>query len=138
MFALQNHRLRQLLAPSQGDLWELAKSLFVRRPNQFLGLSKIPSLLSNKNRHPISESIFGKSIIFWSQPIVFHSSEILLSRPKMNKHCVCKLRHTRSVQTNFLGLSKISSLLSNKNRHKISESIFGKSTKFWVLLAAFK
>ena len=137
MFALQNYWLRQFLAPSQRGLWELVKNLFVRRPNQFLGLSKIPSLLSNKNRHTISEPIFGKSIRFWSWPIVFHSSELLSSRPKTNKHCVQKLRPIRSVQTNFLGLSKIPSLISNKNWYKISEPIFGKSKKFWVLLIAF-
>jgi hypothetical protein len=45
----------------------------------FLGLSKIPSLLSGKNRYTISEPIFGKSTKFWSQPLVFHSSIIFSS-----------------------------------------------------------
>ena len=116
MFALQNYWLRQFLAPSQRGLWELVKNLFVRRPNQFLGLSKIPSLRSNKSRHTISEFIFGKSVKFCSQPIAFHSCEMRSSRPKMNKHCFQKLRLTHFVQTNFLGLSKIPSLLSNKKQ----------------------
>ncbi len=33
-----------------------------------------------------------------------------------------------SVQTKFLSLSKINSVFANKNRHRISKSIFGKST----------
>jgi hypothetical protein len=51
----------------------------------FLGLIKINSLLSNKSRHKISKSLFGKSTKF------FHSSEILSSGSKMNKHFMSKL-----------------------------------------------
>jgi hypothetical protein len=42
------------------------------------------------------------------------------------QNCVEKL----SPRNKFLGLLKINSLLSNETRHKISKSIFGKSTKF--------
>ena len=57
----------------------------------FLSLSKINSLLSNKNRHRISNSIFEKSTKFWFQCIGFGSSEILSSGSKINKDFVSKL-----------------------------------------------
>jgi hypothetical protein len=49
-------------------------------------LFKDSLILLEENRHTTSESIFGKSIRFWSWPIVFHSSEIFSSKQKMNKH----------------------------------------------------
>ena len=51
-------------------------------------------------------------------------------RPETSAHPFCP-------SCFFLGLSEILSLLSNRNRHKISEPIFGKSEKFWILLNAF-
>ena len=55
-----------------------------------------------------------------------------------NEQTLCPETLARPFSTNyFLGLSKISSLLSSKNRHNISEPIFEKSTKFWVLLTTF-
>ncbi len=55
----------------------------------------------------------------------------------MNKHLSSKLRPTSSAQTNFLDLSKIISIFSNKNWDRISDSIFEKSTKFWFYFMAF-
>jgi len=117
---------------SKGESYKFLKNLFAHPLNRFLWLPNIFLLLWNKNRYIISESIFRNSIKFYLRFIVFRSSRRPSNRSKTNKSCVRKVWSTWFVQTNFLGLSKISLLLSNKNYYNISELIFGMSNKFWI------
>jgi hypothetical protein len=89
--ALQNDQLRQFLATSERDLYGWAKTCGFTVQTNFLGLSKIALLISNKNQHKISNPLFRKSTKFWFELIAFISSDTLASGPKKSKHFVRKL-----------------------------------------------
>ena len=130
LFALQNYRIRQFLASLQRDLQGLAKPVCSQSKLIVQAFQRFPNYSRTKTNTTFLGPYSERAQNSGPNP-QFDSSGNTFKQSKMNKHFDQKRRSTCSVQTNFFGVSKINSLLLNKNRHRISNSIFEKSKKFW-------